>query len=246
MIINKFKISSILTMLALLSIFFVFLSYNYAYGIIEWKGGATSEEFNRALDELNKQNENEQQKAANSPTITYQYTFSYDKNNGSGNMENEVVEAKTQHNTTIQDPGYTFPENGFSPPLFQKFKCWTINDKEYSPGDRINTLKSLSNNNFSNTTIHVTAIFEIDNLALLITGIILLLVIFIIWILYMFFTNNKNLMYTKDNFSNNKKLKTKKQKLAFDEELIKYKKLLDEGVITQSEFDKKKKEILDL
>ena len=62
----------------------------------------------------------------------------------------------------------------------------------------------------------------------------------------MFLTNIKNLMYTKDNFSNNKKLKTKKQKLAFDEELIKYKKLLDEGVITQSEFDKKKKEILDL
>ena len=82
-----------------------------------------SKEFQGLLNDLNQQKELERQAAANSPTITYQYTFSYDKNNGTGNMDNDIIEAKTQHNTTVQDPGYTFPENGFNPPIFQKFKC---------------------------------------------------------------------------------------------------------------------------
>ena len=55
--------------------------------------------------------------------ITYDVT--YDANNGTDETQTVTVAARD---------AFTFPENGFTAPEFQRFKAWQIGEAEYAPG----------------------------------------------------------------------------------------------------------------
>ena len=61
--------------------------------------------------------------------VTTSYTVSFNSNGGSGSMAS-VTNAPSL---------YTLPDNGFTPPANQQFKCWAVGaqNDEYDPGDQI-------------------------------------------------------------------------------------------------------------
>lgn len=174
----------------------------------------------------------------NPKSITYH--VHYVSEGGSGSMSDDNKEAKIYDDKNVTDDLYTLKECNFSAPIFCDFDSWKIKDDIFSPGAQINLSKYTNTNNYIDVHVIWKPNFVQIGVAI---GIALTIIVLTICYCVIKKQNNDKQPILKENINKN----TDTQINSKDPEiLIKYKKLLDEEVITQEEFDAKKKDILNL
>lgn len=180
----------------------------------------------------------------------YEYTFVFESNSGNGKMDDKTFWIKSGSKSSDSE---VLPKCEFNAPFLHKFSNWAVFGKYFKEGDEIDGSWIVQQNLRDVSKIRVKAIWDIDYNAIIcfcmICLVCLLIVGLIIFVIYKFhFNANKG----------NLKLNTNTEKMInrnkspdnwdknFDEKLIKYKNLLDKNIISQEEFEKKKKDLLNL
>lgn len=183
--------------------------------------------------------------------ITYNCTIYFDANSGSGEMGSifEIISSGSKYRDPLK-----LPLCKFNAPFLHKFDKWNVNGELLNEGDEINEtiLKGHAKESFTDyymVELYAQPVWVLNYDIIIVFCLIFLVGLIIIGVLIFSIYKFKNKVSIKLNDNDEKKHEDeliKNEELEFDQTIIKYKNLLDKNIITQEEYNKKKKELLNL